>query len=95
MTDAEFRLSHLSKVERFYLGIREYVSLLLSEGHPSARRYPLGTLYYEAQLVRERINRKMITESVLMQAVINAVLSPSGDGHKSLNKLFKDLRNGH
>lgn len=74
--------------------MRASVSLLLSEGHKDARRYPIATVWYEAQLVRERVNQRIATEATMMHAVAVAVMAPKGRGNKHLQKLFKDLRNG-
>lgn len=91
----EDRLSHLSKGERFYRNCRAQVSLLLAQGHQHAARYPLGKVWYEAQLVNERVNGLLATEITLMHAAMVAVLEPKGKGVKHLNKLIRKLRDGH
>lgn len=71
-------------------------SLLLSEGHQQANQYPLSRLWIEAEIVRERVNQRIATESTMMQAVIVAVLSPAkGEGAKHLQKLLKGLTDGN
>lgn len=74
--------------------MRVDASLLLSSGHPHAKRYPLSTLWYEAQLVRERVNGLVATEAVMMDAVITSVLSPK-NGRQHLDKLLRKLNSGH
>lgn len=68
------------------------MSLLLSEGHATARRYPIIVVWQEAQIVRERVNQRHITETVLMQAVAAATMSKKGGKH--LADLLKDLGHG-
>lgn len=68
------------------------MSLLLSEGHPAARRYPLIVVWQEAQLVRERNRLRMAEEAVMLHTVITAQMAKGG--HRQLEKLLKDLRNG-
>lgn len=57
-------------------------------------KYTLATLWYEAQMARERINRKMGTETTLMHAVITAVLAPKGKGMSNLKELLRKLNDG-
>lgn len=73
--------------------VRERVSLLLSEGHTHARRYPLATVGMEAEIVRRRINNRMVTESTLMQACIATVMNGK-EGTRHYNKLIKELNRG-
>lgn len=71
-------------------------SLLISEGHQHARRYPLAMLWSEAELVRERVNARIRTETTLMHAVIVSILSPSKDkkAQRHLDNLLKRLDHG-
>lgn len=73
--------------------MREQVSLLLSEGHASARRYPLATIGIEANIARRRINNRMVTESTLMQACVGTVLGGK-EGVRHFNDLIKGLNRG-
>ena len=91
----EDRLSHLTRAEHFYRNIRVSVNLLLSQGHQSARRYPLAMVWYEAQIARERINHLIATEVTLMHSAMVAIMSPKGDGVRSLKKQLKVLRDGN
>lgn len=68
--------------------------MLLAEGHPHARAYPLSALWIEAELVRERINGRIVTEATLQHAVIVAILSPGGNGTKSLDKMMRNITDG-
>lgn len=52
-------------------------------------------VWYEAQLVRERINNLLATEVVLMHSAMVAVISPKGEGNKSMQKLIKRLTDGN
>jgi hypothetical protein len=65
---------------------------LLSEGHHHARRYPLIVLWQEAQVVRERINARIVTDAVMIDSAIAANLSKPG--RKQFAKTLKDLSNG-
>lgn len=69
--------------------------MLLANGHPSARRYPIATVWYEAQLVQERINHQTNTEVTLMHAAMVAIMAVDGKGTKHFEKLLKELRDGH
>lgn len=70
------------------------MSLLLSEGHANANKYPIAKVWYEGQLVRERVNARISSEVVLMHAAIVAVASPKGKGVEHFKKLLRKLRNG-
>jgi len=67
----------------------------MAEGHPHANQYPLSKLWIETELVRERINAKMTTESTLMQAVIASIMSTDGGGADHLEKLTRRLNYGY
>lgn len=66
-------------------------SFLLAEGHTAARRYPLVVLWQEAQIARERVNQRIVTEALLIDAAI--IRGVSGDG-KHFEALIKGLTNG-
>lgn len=67
----------------------------MAQGHPHAKKYPLATLWYEAQLARERINGQIATETVMLDAVITSILSPKGrGGRQHLDKLLRKLTSG-
>lgn len=42
----------------------------MAQGHPDAKDYPLGVLYYEAAVAQERVNGQLVTEATLMQQAI-------------------------
>lgn len=69
--------------------------MLLANGHPAARRYPVATVWYEAQLVQERINNQTNTEVTLIHAAMVAVMGTDGKGLTHFKKLLKDLRDGN
>jgi hypothetical protein len=68
--------------------LREDVSLLQSEGHISASRYPLAMVWIETRIARRRMSLMMANEAVLMQAVIVSVLA----GGEHLKGLLKGLQ---
>ena len=74
--------------------LRVSVSLLLSEGHRNAEFYPIAKIWYEAEIVKERVNARISTEVVSLHAAMVAVASPKGKGVAHLEKLLKDLRDG-
>lgn len=73
--------------------MREQVSLLLSEGHPHARRYPLATLWLEAQIVMRRHNQRFVTESLLMQGCIGTIMNGK-KGSKHYQEMIRKLSDG-
>lgn len=64
------------------------MSLLLANGHPDARNYPIGMLIDEANLVIERANLATVLEANLLQQAIHGFLSDES------RKLFKKLIDG-
>lgn len=72
--------------------VRRQVSLLLDHGHPEARRYPIGIVWDEAELVVERLNGRIATEAVLTQMAVSSVLSEKAG--KQFNKMVKKLSGG-
>jgi hypothetical protein len=71
------------------------VSLLLSEGHANANRYSLAKVWYETQIVRERVNSRLASEVTLMHAAMVSIASPKSAGQQNLKKLLKGLRDGN
>ena len=71
------------------------MSLLLSEGHQNAAKYPIGKVWYEVEIVKERVNALISTEVTLLHAAMVAVVSPKGKGVTHFKKLLKELRNGN
>lgn len=66
------------------------MSLLLSEGHPEAERYPIAVVWSEARLVRQRDVQRIKTEAVVMQGVIASAFG----GSKALQEIFRTLDDG-
>jgi hypothetical protein len=64
----------------------------MSEGHPEAWKYPIGFMWTEARIARERINIKMATESVLIQQAVLSIWSGDKDG--IFRKTIGSLQNG-
>lgn len=73
------------------------MSLLLEAGHPEARHYPLGMLYDESNLVIERRNASIVTDSQLRNLSAMGVFSKKARTEfskqvKLLNVVTKPLR---
>lgn len=49
------------------------MSLLLESGHPHAPRYPLATVWTEAEIVRERFASRRKMDAVIMQMCIASI----------------------
>jgi hypothetical protein len=61
------------------------VSLLLSEGHVNASKYPLRFLWNEVSFAQERMASRARTEAIIMQAAILSAIDKEGSRH------FKEL----
>lgn len=74
------------------MGLRRQVSLLLSEGHPLARHYPLPMLWLEATLVERRHCQRMAVEASLVQGAAASVLDKKAAQafRKQLRELTED-----
>ena len=70
-------------------GIRTSVSLLLSEGHSDARRYPLNMLHRESALVVARKHAEAVTGAILFQAAASSLISK--EGFKAFTELVESL----
>lgn len=66
------------------------MSLLLSEGHTEADRYPLAKVWSEVYLARERIRDRISQETVLMHAAMVDVLG----GKSTLKNTLEKMRDG-
>lgn len=64
------------------------MSLLLSEGHVAARRYPVAVAWSETRIVRERQARQAQENAVVMHTVIASLFSEKG------GKALKELLDG-
>lgn len=64
----------------------------MAHGHRHPQHYPLSKLWFEAELVKERVNQHSATEASIMQTVIASVLT--ADGSKNLKKLLRRLTHG-
>ena len=73
-----------------YRNQRENVSLLRSEGHASASRYTLAFMWNEVRFVRKRINGRIATDAVMM----NAVIAQAFAGGEHLKNLLEKLQDG-
>lgn len=65
------------------------MSLLLSEGHPHARDYPVAVVWSEARIVRQRNAMRVKLETSLMQMVIGSVFDKKAG--KQLSDIIKRL----
>lgn len=61
----------------------------MAQGHAHARYYPLWMLWSDATIARNRITQTMLTEAVVTQAAIGALLGKQG--HKAWKDLVKQL----
>lgn len=67
--------------------MRSGVSLLMSQGHHHATKYPLAFLWNEISFARQRINAMVKTEAVIMHTVIVQALM----GGEHLGKVLEKL----
>ncbi len=51
---------------------------MLANGHPEARRYPVGMLWDESRIVVERVNGVLATQAILLRQAITSVFSEEG-----------------
>lgn len=51
------------------------MSLLLSEGHSEARRYPIGMVWSEARFVRERLSNRRIRDAAISQLLLGTLFN--------------------
>ena len=65
------------------------MSLLLSEGHLDARRYPVAHAWSEARIVRQRNAFRRREETALLQMAVASVLSEKAG--KQLANLLKRM----
>lgn len=61
------------------------MSLLLSEGHAHARRYPVAVVWSEANIVRKRASNRRVRDTAVTQLVLGTLFS------KKAGKELKDL----
>lgn len=71
---------------RFYHGLRRDVSLLLSEGHAEARRYPVAVVWSEARIVRQRHSNRRTRDAVITQLVLGSLFDKKAG--KELTKML-------
>lgn len=67
------------------------MSLLRSEGHWQAARYPLGFMWNEVRFVRKRHYAKVSTDAVVMHTIIVQALS----GGEHLKDLLEKMDDGN
>jgi 23S rRNA maturation mini-RNase III len=65
------------------------VSLLLSEGHRDARRYPVAVVWSEANIVRQRNSARRYRDSAITQQVLGTLFSKKAG--KELQKLLREV----
>lgn len=66
------------------------MSLLIEHGHVHARRYPLGMVWVETDLVNRRVNALKADQAVLTQMAVASLFSKA-DGGK-FKEALKELR---
>lgn len=67
------------------------MSLLLSEGHRHARRYPVAVAWSEANIVRQRNSARRYRDSVITQQVLGTLFSKKAN--KELQKVLREVAN--
>lgn len=65
--------------------MRAKVSLLMQHGHPDAGDYAVHRVWEEAQLVVDRVNQNLSTETLLLQMAVSSLFS------KEAGKDFQDI----
>lgn len=68
------------------------MSLLLANGHPDAAFYPIHRVWEEAELVTDRLNQTLATESLLLQMAVSSLLN--AEAGRTFQKTIKRLTNG-
>lgn len=63
--------------------------MLLANGHPDAREYPLAVLFDESSIVVERLNGMEVTRAILLQQAVSSLLSK--EGSKSFKEVVEKL----
>lgn len=61
----------------------------MAQGHPDAAHYPLWQLWWDATIARNRVTQQMLTEAVVLQTAVGALLGKAG--HKAWKELVKQL----
>lgn len=74
---------------RLFLGLRRDVSLLLSEGHAAARRYPVAMVWTEARIVRERHHYRRVRDTALTQLTLGTLFNKKAG--KELERMLKKV----
>lgn len=71
------------------MALRRDASLLIAEGwsHGVAYALPLAVLWTEAELIRERVNNRIATETILIQAAVVDVVGGGRHLKTALDKL--------
>lgn len=72
--------------------MRRQVSLLLANGHPDARDYPVHRVWEEAELVVDRVNKDLSTETLLLQMAVSSLFSK--EAGQEFQKIIKRLSDG-
>lgn len=62
---------------------------MLDHGHPEARRYPVGLLLDESNIVIERVNGAIVTEANLLNMSVHGILSKGS--RDSFSKAIRKL----
>lgn len=69
--------------------MRRDVSLLLSEGHPQARHYPIAMVWSESRIVRQRNAARVKRDTVVLQMAIASNFGKKAG--KQLETLLKEM----
>lgn len=66
----------------------------MAEGHTMAMSYPLGFMWTEVKIVRQRLSSSVKMQALIQQSVIASVLN-SKTGGKALKELLDGLDDGY
>lgn len=64
----------------------------MANGHPEAPDYPVHKVWEEAELVVDRINNDVCTETLLLQMAVSSLFSK--EAGRDFQKIIKRLSNG-
>lgn len=58
---------------RFVLSVRKAVLFLAANGHPYPSQIPLARIFFDADLVRERLDRERAEAASVMRLLMNSL----------------------
>lgn len=73
-------------------GLYGQVSNLLEHGHPAAEEYPIWLIWFQNQLIVERVNSLIATEAVVFQAALTTTAMTQDGGRKAIAQFTKIIK---